>query len=81
MERRLWFIIVEVINIIVCDFILQFCIMPSDKRSPSFVFYVSKTKISDLVSCIVVDVFVLPVYCTVLAHALAYTIHSNLGYN
>lgn len=30
---------------------MQFCIMPSDKRSPSFVFYVSKTRISDLVSC------------------------------
>ena len=27
----------------------QFCIMPSDKRSPNFIFYVSKTKISDLV--------------------------------
>ena len=32
------------------NFILKFCIMPSDKRSPSFVFFVSKTKISDLVS-------------------------------
>lgn len=25
----------------------KFCIMPSDRRSPSFIFYVSKTKISD----------------------------------
>ena len=30
----------------------QFCIMPSDKRSPSFIFYVSKTRISDLVSAL-----------------------------
>ena len=29
---------------------LQFCIMPTDKRSPSFVFYVAKTRTSDLVS-------------------------------
>ena len=29
---------------------LQFCIMPSDKRSPNFIFYVAKTRISDLVS-------------------------------
>ena len=28
---------------------LQFCIMPTDKRSPSFVFYVAKTRTSDLV--------------------------------
>ena len=32
------------------DSSVQFCIMPSDKKSPNFIFYVSKTRISDLVS-------------------------------